>query len=241
MFPTIPVAAAQELTEVAISLPITGGDAASGSLICTNDQSYVLCDQEYSNSIYGVVNSTPSLSIVNDDAGSKLVVKSGIVEVRVTAKNGNILTGDLITSSTTAGVGQKATHNGYVLGAALADFSPDDPNAEGQIGVSLNIRATNEVTDDAGTDLLSTLKQGLTSAFLTPLAALRYISAALIVLVAFALSFIYFARIAKAGVEAIGRNPLSSRTIQAGVVLHILLSIVIIAAGLGIAYLILTL
>lgn len=241
MFPTIPVAHAQELTEVAISFPISGGDATNGTLICTDNQNYVLCDKEYSNSIYGVVNDAASLSIVNDDPNSRLVVTSGIASVRVTAKNGSISTGDLITSSTTAGVGQKATQNGYVLGAALNDFSSNDPNAEGQVDVTLNIRATNEVTNDAGSDLLSTLRQGLTSAFLTPLAALRYISAAVIVLTAFALSFVYFARIAKAGVEAIGRNPLSSRTIQAGVVLHILLSIVIIAAGLGIAYLILTL
>ena len=230
------------LTGVAISLPLGSGEGTNGSVVCTDGgESYILCNEDYSNAMYGVVNTSPSLAIVNDDPNSNLVVTSGIVNVRVTSGNGEIAIGDLITSSTTPGVGQKATQNGYVLGSALSAYSSEDPNAEGLVNVSLNIRATNEVTDDAGSDLLSTLRQGLSSAFLTPLAALRYISAALIVLAAFILSFVYFARIAKAGVEAIGRNPLSRSTIQAGVVLHILLSIVIIAAGLGIAYLILTL
>jgi len=229
------------LTGVAISLPVGDGEATNGSVVCTDQDNYGLCGEEYANSIYGVVNTTPSLAISTDDPNSKLVVTSGIVSVRVTAQNGAIAIGDLITSSATPGVAQKATQNGYVLGAALGEYNPGDPSTEGLISISLNIRATNEVTNDAGSDLLGTLRQGLSAAFLTPLAALRYISAALIVLAAFILSFVYFARIAKAGVEAIGRNPLSSRTIQAGVVLHILLAIVIIAAGLGIAYLILTL
>ena len=61
------------------------------------------------------------------------------------------------------------------------------------------------------------------------------------VIMGFGLGFIYFGRIAKAGVEAIGRNPLASRTITSGLVLHILLTIVIVGAGLGIGYLILVL
>ena len=191
--------------------------------------------------MYGVVNDNPNAAFVTDAEGSKFVVTTGIASVRVTSSNGEISIGDLVTSSETPGVGQKATQNGFVLGAALSEFKPSGGEAEGTVNVSLNIRATNEVTTDAGSDLLATLRQGLTSVFLTPLAALRYISAGLIVLAAFVLSFVYFARIAKAGVEAIGRNPLSSRTIQSGVVLHVLLSMVIIAAGLGIAYLILTL
>jgi F0F1-type ATP synthase membrane subunit c/vacuolar-type H+-ATPase subunit K len=70
---------------------------------------------------------------------------------------------------------------------------------------------------------------------------LRYLTAALMVILGFVLGFVYFGRIAKAGVEAIGRNPLSSKTIEFGLILHILLTIVIVGAGLGIGYLILTL
>lgn len=230
------------LTGVGLAIPFAAGESVpEGSVICSDGTTYSLCTVEYDSQLYGVVAASPSAAVESTDPDTHIVVRSGIVSVRVTAGNGEISTGDLITSSTTAGIGQKATRNGYVLGAALSDFKPGDTTTEGQITMTVSVRSTNTVSTDAGQNLLEVIKQGLTSPTLTPLATLRYVSAALMVVAAFALSFIYFARIAKAGVEAIGRNPLSSPTIQAGVVLHILLSIVIIAAGLGIAYLILTL
>ncbi len=237
----VSIYAQEALTGVALSIPIGETDVPNGSIICSDGATYDLCVNEYDSAMYGVVSASPSAAIENEDPNSHLVVTSGIVSVRVTAKNGAIATGDIITSSDIAGVGEKATRNGYVLGSALSDYNPGDTTTEGQINVTLNIRATNTISSDAGNNLLDIIKEGLTSPTLTPLATLRYVAAALMVLAAFALSFVYFARIAKAGVEAIGRNPLSSRSIQAGVLLHITLSIVIIGAGLGIAYLILTL
>lgn len=237
----VSIHAQESLTGVALSVPLGDTEAPAGSIICSDGATYVLCATEHDTAMYGVVDSSPSAAIQTDDPNSQLVVTTGIVAVRVTAKNGAIATGDLITSSDLPGVGQKATRNGYVLGSALSDFDPGDGTTEGQINVTLNIRATNSVSTDAGNNLLNIIREGLTSPTITPLATLRYVAAALMVVAAFALSFIYFGRVAKAGVEAIGRNPLSSRAIQAGVLLHITLSIVIIGAGLGIAYLILTL
>ena len=57
----------------------------------------------------------------------------------------------------------------------------------------------------------------------------------------FVMGFVYFGRVARSGIEAIGRNPLASRIIQFNVILHILISIVIVLVGLAIAYLILIL
>jgi F0F1-type ATP synthase membrane subunit c/vacuolar-type H+-ATPase subunit K len=59
--------------------------------------------------------------------------------------------------------------------------------------------------------------------------------------VAFTLGLVYFGRIARAGVEAMGRNPMAKRMIQLSVLLHVVLTIIIVLTGLGIAYLILIL
>ena len=61
------------------------------------------------------------------------------------------------------------------------------------------------------------------------------------VLIAFTLGMIYFGRSSRAGIEAIGRNPLAKRVIQFTVFMNIVLTIVIVIVGLAIAYLILIL
>jgi F0F1-type ATP synthase membrane subunit c/vacuolar-type H+-ATPase subunit K len=63
----------------------------------------------------------------------------------------------------------------------------------------------------------------------------------LIVLLSFVLGLVYFGRASRAGIEAIGRNPLAKRAIQMSIVMYVALSIVIILVGLAIAYLILIL
>jgi F0F1-type ATP synthase membrane subunit c/vacuolar-type H+-ATPase subunit K len=73
------------------------------------------------------------------------------------------------------------------------------------------------------------------------LASLRYLLAFLIAIIAFVLGFIYFGRVVRVGIEAIGRNPLARRMIQITMLFNILITIVIVLAGLLIAYLILVL
>jgi len=63
----------------------------------------------------------------------------------------------------------------------------------------------------------------------------------LVTITSFILGFVYFGRVARSGVEAIGRNPLASRIIQFNMLLHIVMSMVIVLIGLAIAYLILIL
>jgi hypothetical protein len=72
-----------------------------------------------------------------------------------------------------------------------------------------------------------------------PLESLRYLLAFIIAIVSFGLGFLYFGRVIKTGVEAIGRNPLASRTIQATIFVNIVITIVIVGTGLALAALIL--
>ncbi len=239
-FATLPTRAQDNpLSGVAMSIPVNGNNIKNGDIICASKEGFVPCSGSYDSGMYGVINNSPIASIELPSNGV-LVNSSGTVRVNVATSFGDIKKGSFVTSSTTPGVGQLAVHNGYVLGIAQEDYSNTDKTKVGQILVSISIHPTIGISDSQ-TDLIRTLKEGLLSAQISPLAALRYLTAAFMAITGFLLGFIYFGRIAKAGVEAIGRNPLSRKTIEFGLVLHILLTIVIVAAGVGIGYLILIL
>ena len=71
-----------------------------------------------------------------------------------------------------------------------------------------------------------------------PTKSLRYIFAFLILAASVIIGFMYFGKVAKSGVEALGRNPLAARRIQAAVFLELLLTLGIISLGVLFAYLI---
>ncbi len=226
---------------VALVVPVEK-TLVEGTIICLNQKAYKACDVGFDAGMYGVITSTPAASISSETlaANTQLAVDHGKTLVRVSTQNGKIQAGDLITSSSTPGVGQRANQNGYVLGIALEAYDAPDPKSVGTIVVSVNVAQTTSFTD-VKNNLLYVLKQALQSPTLTPLASLRYVLAFSIALVAFVLGFMYFGRVTKAGVEAIGRNPLAGRMIEVTVVFHIALTVVIVLSGLGIAYLILVL
>lgn len=235
------VQAQTELTGIAVSVPVRDEDVQAGDIICSDRESYIKCSIEHDSSLYGVISDSPLAALEGEGVeNAQLVVNDGNATVRVSAVNGNIETGDLITTSNIPGVGQKATRNGYVLGSALQSFSSDNPEEIGEVQISINIRPTTSLSD-AGTNLLQIIRDGLAASVLSPLASLRYILAAGIILSSFVIGFVYFGRVARTGVEAIGRNPMAGRAIELSVVLHIVLTIVIVVVGLGVAYLILVL
>lgn len=230
----------QVLSSIAISVTIEG-EVPNGSIVCSDQEGYTLCDEEFAASIYGVVNEEPSISIETQGENLHLVTTTGFANVLVTNAGGNIVTGDLITTTTTPGVGQKATKNGYVLGIAQEDFSEGSSTGEeGTIAVAINVHQTVNLSD-LSTNLLDIFRKGLSGVALSPLAALRYGLAAVMIIISFVLGFVYFGRVTKTGVEAVGRNPVARGTIQSSIVLHIVLTVGIAAVGLGIAYLILVL
>lgn len=228
-------------SSTAVSVTIDEGEVQDGDLICTNEQKLVLCANEYDSTIMAVVSQTPAVYIENVTVeNSTPVVNSGKAYVRVSGASGPIHRGDYITSSTKPGVGQKATRSGYVIGTALEDFDANSADTEDRIQVEIGIKPA-IVSEGVRGNLLETLRQGLSSIYLTPISALRYILAMIIIIVSFTLGFVYFGRVARTGVEAIGRNPLAQVSIQLAVIFNVVLTVVIAAAGLGLAYLILIL
>jgi F0F1-type ATP synthase membrane subunit c/vacuolar-type H+-ATPase subunit K len=233
-------ALAQDATSsgVAIKATVDQDKVISGSIICSSNSGYKMCDTTYDSNLFGVVTSTPSVSIGDISANREYyILNNGLALVNVTTQNGPIKENDLITTSNISGVGQKATVNGYVLGTALSAYDNPDTSQVGKIFVSINIHPSTAFAD-VRSNLFQLLRRGISSAVLTPIAALRYILASIVTIVSFVLGFVYFGRLAKTGVEAVGRNPLAQRKIEAIVLLHIIITVAIFVSGLALAFMI---
>ena len=187
----------------------------------------------------GLLRTLPAASIDNENIEGRLVTSQGKVRVLLSSENGEVLAGDFVTSSSTPGQAMRATDNGYVLGVSLID---QEVGIDGQLStvVALNIHFEAGLSNTRS-NLLQVLRGGFSIPLFEPLASLRYLIAALLVLISFSLGFVFFGRMARTGVEAIGRNPLASRMIQANVLVNIIVTIVIVLTGLFAAYLILIL
>lgn len=233
---------------IAVSVPVDSDNVVNGHVICSPERQseegrggFVLCENEFDPALYGVVSDTPAAAFeAEGEKPTRLVQSFGNVQVKVSSINGNIAEGNPVTSSTMPGVAQKADRNGYVLGTALEKWESDNPDETGLILMSLNIHAASGLSG-ARSDLLQALRQGVTAPIFEPLSSLRYILAAAMILVSFSLGFIYFGRVAKTGIEAMGRNPMAGRMIQLSVLFNIIITVIIVLIGLAIAYLILIL
>lgn len=234
---------AQKNTSSAVSISITIIDknAKDGNIIVYGSRGYDLSKKPYDLNIYGVVTENPSIYLQNtEDSDVKPVATWGKEYVLVSVINGNIAKNDFITSSEIPGVGQKADKNGRILGSALESYSNSNPKAIGKIMVSINPSFATSLGSDRS-NLWETLKNAADFSPLSQLTSLRYILATIIVILSFAIGFIYFGRIARSGIEALGRNPLASRTIQLNIIFNLVVMVVIILVGLALAYIILVL
>lgn len=223
------------------SIPAAATFGKDGSIVSYKNNEYSLSSKSYDENLYGILSDLPTISIEDSSVEpQKLVVASGDADVLVSTKNGAIQEGDFITSSETPGVGMKATKTGQVVGIATQAFASANPDDVGKIVVFINIH-TQLIGQSNSSNVLTALKAGLDSTFLSPLISLRYILAALVAGVTFVISFTSFGRVSGSSVEALGRNPLAGAHIRKIVILNFLLIFVITLAGLTVAYLILIL
>lgn len=222
-------------------VPITGKDIQSGDIISAQNGGFVRSNIPYDALLYGVVSDNPALDIQDTTVeDGRFVITSGQAYVRVSTGNGPIKKGDFITSSKTPGVGQRVDRNGFSIGMALEDYTEKDPKKIDTVLVSIQVRSSSSYTNLRG-NLFESLQLGAAAPFLTPLTALRYVLAAILALMAFVFGFVFFGRVAHSGVEALGRNPLAGSIIHTSVIINLILTVVIMLGGLGLAYLILVL
>ncbi|MBI2338376.1 hypothetical protein HYU95_04295 [Candidatus Daviesbacteria bacterium] len=221
-------------------------DAIEGDILKTTDKGLTKTTLGFDNKMFGVIVEQPLLVYRTTEATgeatpkageakNKPVVRSGIAQVNVTNFNGPIKYGDYITSSSISGKGQKASESGYVIGVALAAFEgtnsqtidgPKGKVALGKIPVAIRI----EYAEISNPRFITRLFSFVGTAFLENINdpkkfgdAVRFIAAAMVVLLSFTFGFLTFSRSILKSIEAIGRNPLAKNTIQFSIILNIIL------------------
>ena len=231
--------AQSESNGIAISVKIEEKDLLDGSIICIQNNGLYGCKEEYDIGIYGIYIDKPSVVIEDlNEVDGKALLTSGKTKVRVTNKNGEIKKGNYITTSTVSGVGQLANKSGNIVGVALEDYIPQTNQEIGKIMIAINIKPAVIPAAKSG-NVIEVLKQGFMAPVMSPLASFKYILAILIAISSFGLGFMYFGRVARQGVESLGRNPLASKKIQLNVMLNLFMTLVIMIGGLILAYMVL--
>ncbi len=223
-----------------VGYEVEGGKGREGNIVSVTDKgTYKLSTLPYDPKVFGaIVDQTPLTLVDQTLKNAKIVLSSGETRVLVNGEGGNISKGDFITSSSTEGVGMKATSSGYVLGIALEDFRPRTPS-ESKL-VAVNLRIGNQfISTNPRSNLLQVLKSGLDAPTLAPLESLRYLLSGLAVVAAFIIGFASFGKTSSTSIEAMGRNPLAKNTIQTTVFFNFLLTGLIMFSGVFLAYLIL--
>lgn len=235
----VPACYAEPLAPTAVSLPLEQGLGGEGEIVTYENGIYSLSKKEYDQNMFGVIVTEPT-SYLEDRSitNGKLVTSGGEVLVKVSALNGPISEGDYITSSAIAGLGMKALDSGPVLGIALEDFKPANVSDSGLIRVFVDLK-TNFQDRGLQGNILDMLRSSLSSRFMTPIEALRYLLAITVIFASFVIGFTSFGRITGSSVEALGRNPLASAAIRRVIIFNFFLTFFIMAVGFGIAYLML--
>lgn len=227
-------------TTVATFVPIEIGEVQNGNIVSSAEDGYKLTDIPYDSVLAGVVVLNPAVSINTvGDIRTYPLVSTGETLVTVNASNGQIAVGDPITSSDTPGVGMKATNPGYVIGTAQEGFSSENNNT-GTILVTLNTKYAYP-TPNARPSIWDIFNITAAASAQQPSVFIKYLIAAIVIVISFVVGFLSFGRIAANGIAALGRNPLASRTIQIGIVFNVLITLSIIFAGLALSYLIIIL
>lgn len=217
---------------VASYLPVNDKNAKDGSIIAVSGTGYKASTVAYDSLIAGVITENPAVSFeIEGQDGKYPVMKTGTVYVLVSTQNGIIKKGDFITTSNQPGIGQKATKGGTIVGTALEGYSE---NTVGKIPVALNIMYLSSGTSFV-TSLFDLGNISSVAAHEQPSVFLKYLIAAVIMIVSFAFGFLSFGRIASRGIEALGRNPLAGRIIQLGILLNVLITLAIIGTGFALA------
>lgn len=209
---------------VALNLEITDSAVGVGDIISVAGDNFKRSEADYDDKVYGVIVEAPILSVRPKTDNTKAVITSGQALVKVTNAGGNIQSGDFITTSTSAGVGQKATQSGIVLGKALAAYQSGDV---GQISVEVQI-GYNQIGEDSA-------QNGLLQSIISDPSRLRLLLAVVLAIFVLLGGIFAFARLVNTGVAAIGRNPLARAAITRGMIVSGSVVVVIVIAGLGAA------
>lgn len=253
------VAPAHAQLEIAETYDVADKDAQSGDILSLTADGFSRTKADYDSKMFGVMISNPLAVYRRVDGSGIPVSRNGVIAVNVTTANGEIKTGDYITSSTIPGKGQKAGSSGYVVGVALKDFKTGDGTeiefsqfqggptkkaVSGQIPVAIkieyaelsNFRNTNSLIEKLNAALFTNIKDP--EKFVN---VIRYISSGIVGILSIIIGLFILSRVIPKGVEGIARNPMARSSIIVYTALNIVVVIVIVLLGIGASLLLLRL
>jgi F0F1-type ATP synthase membrane subunit c/vacuolar-type H+-ATPase subunit K len=216
-------------------------DARSGHIISRNEANeYVRSSVLFDDRMVGVLADT-AVIVYGDEADNKLIVTSGETPLFVSTLNGPIKAGDYLTSSPLPGVAQKSgSITGYMLGVALEDFNGENgttvsfENTNASVGTIRTLVKIGPVVpkdQSAISDFVDRINMILFQNSQTndrTMNLLRYLIAALLLLLSITICLFTFGRNINRGIEALGRNPLARRQIQISILVNTFLIVIIV-------------
>ncbi len=248
---------AQQALDLSNVYDISDKDAKEGDiLIFDPSKGIVRTSAPYDIRLFGVLQDQPISVFKRTDGTGKPVTRAGITKVNVTLSNGQIKTGDYITSSTLPGLGMKATLSGNIVGIALVNSTQNDkydqkscslnptscPKDQISVAIKLeyaeltNPRSTNRLFEYIGTSFFKNAQdpQGFGR-------IIKNVVAGLVMLVCVIFGLLIVSRSISKTVEAIGRNPLAKRSILLVLAVNIAIVVFIIIGGIVTALIVLRL
>lgn len=228
-----------------------------GSIVSLGSQTgeVVLASSDNITNLYGVAVKGGDLSFNQaSNTGSETVpvASGGVVDVLVSDNNGEIKAGDPITVDNVAGIGQKATDSGKIVGIAQSPLNVLDNNAKqvsiGDNGSNKNITiSTIQIkvgvteyappTNNSGNrNKILQIADGIVGKEVKPYGV---IISGLILLVCIFVSVFLVTSSGYASMISIGRNPLSERKIIISLLRMLAIAVAIFTIGLLLSYAIL--
>lgn len=221
--------------------PISATKVQEGNIVAFSDGQYILSKVAYDQFMVGVVTANPAITQdIQGPIPSYPVINAGQGFVLVTTGNGEIKKGDFITSSTIPGIGMKATKSGYTIGVALEGFNAKNTKTIGKIPISINIHyfiGNAPITSN----LLDLLTLSAVATYESPSLVFKYILSGGIVALSLLFAFVLISKTANKGIDALGRNPLSSTDIHIGIALNVFIAVILLITGGIMGYLVLRL
>lgn len=229
-----------------------------GSLVARNEEDDTLVDGanlENLSRLFGiVVRSNESAVTLSTDTTGVYVTTTGRYEILVSTVGGDIKSGEYITASAIDGIGMKAgTTQELIIGQALQDFEISNPDAVlttttvttpdgktenvviGRILADLDVKRNPRLSQSAP-ELIVRFSELIAG---KPVSLLRVYAAMAVLLVTAGLGGSMLYAGIKSSITAIGRNPLSKRSIMKGLLQVVGTSLAIFVSGFFAIYLIL--
>jgi F0F1-type ATP synthase membrane subunit c/vacuolar-type H+-ATPase subunit K len=119
----------------------------------------------------------------------------------------------------------KATVPGPIIGVALEDASNPDESTVTKVKVSIQ-------KDYNVEPLFGISNVGDNPFFNKNTDVIKFFFGGLVLIISLLFSYLYFGKLSLKGVEALGRNPLASSKIQAGIILNVIMAVSVCLIGL---------